>query len=137
METNKMIIQELTSVQKRMIRKLTEWMENFSCNEDNRTDSLWFALDNGFDVHAIELMSGTGATDKYFDRIHATLVKSVGLEVWRDLEKQDIKSLCNWANIAVCDGCNSHHFYDPNDDIDDGCNDCLQGTVTVQEKRKA
>ena len=118
---------ELTASQQRMLAELENWMENFWCNEtDGRGDSLVFALDNGWTLHAVDCMAGTGATDKRFDRIYSRLVNSVGSKAWDKLSRAQAKELCNWARIQICADCNSHAFSDPHDDPYSHCYSCLK-----------
>jgi rubrerythrin len=123
-------IRDLTPTQQRAIRKLERIMEEFFCNDDSRTDSMVYALDNGFTLHAIECFSGTGATDKRFDRIHSYLHRSVGSETLRTIELGEIKQLLAYATISVCPKCNNHAF---SDDEVKACPNCLS-QMTVMDK---
>lgn len=116
---------ELSASQARMLRALEKWMEDFLCNDSERTDGMIYALDNGWTIHAVDYMAGTGATDKRFDRIYSALVRSVGSNKWFELNRAEAKSLCDFATITVCSNCNAHHFTDPHEDAPETCSSCL------------
>ena len=124
--------QSLTPGRLRMLSALIENMEGFFCNDnDNRDDSMVFALDNGFDIHAVNCFVGTGATDRRFDRIYNRLVLSVGTIKWNELNRSEAKELCDFARIQICTACNHHAFTDPSDEGLSNCSSCLKPLPVV------
>jgi hypothetical protein len=118
--------QDFTSAQLRMLAALEENMGSFFYNDsNNRDDSMIYALDNGFTVHAIDCFSGTGATDGRFDRIFSRLVTSVGPENWNTVNRSEAKEMCSYARIQICEKCNHHAFTEPSDSACYECSGCL------------
>lgn len=123
----------LTASQSRLLGSLSDWMENFFCNETDRTDGMVFALDNGWKLHAADCMAGTGATDKRFDRVYSALVRSIGQSRFFELSRKEAREICAFARIQICTNCNSHAFTDPSDNAENRCGSCLKPFETEEE----
>ena len=106
---------------KALYEELSEWM---SGNDYN--GSLEFAFRNGFDLHAVSLWEGSGASQ---------LNKSAGIS--RKAELKEIEKLCALADVFICSHCSHHSFFWPGEIESDetSCESCGK-TMKVDSRGK-
>lgn len=92
--------------------ELSQWIEG-----SDQNGSLEFAFRNGFDLHAVSLWQGSGAS-----------ALNVDPGINRKAELREINRLCKYADIFVCKHCNHHSFFLPGEIEDDQtqCESCLK-----------
>ena len=99
---------------------LKAWLDN---GGDQSDDSLVYAYNNGYELHAANLWLGSGACSE------EVLAKVKSLKISNKAEMKEIKQLCKQAHIYVCPDCNHHAFLDSNDGPTIRCSSCLKTAV--------
>ncbi|MGL4335367.1 MAG: hypothetical protein ACRCST_00630 [Turicibacter sp.] len=114
---------KLTNKQKfnLLYRELANWIDGSDHN-----GSLEFAFRNGFDLHAVSIWYGSGASQYDF-----------GLRINRTKEIKEIHALCDSADIFICPSCNHHSFFDAGEVSSDTtkCESCLK-TMKIESRAK-
>jgi hypothetical protein len=89
--------------------ELKEWAGNSDCD-----DSLFYALNNGYKLHAVSLWLSTGASNL-----------KIPVKINRAKEMKEIKQLLESCDVFICQDCNHHGFYDKTERYDLGvCGAC-------------
>ena len=98
-----------------ILADLDAWLVN---GGDQSDDSLVYARQNGFDLHAASLWLGTGAmSDDVAEKVR-------GVHISRAAEMREIKQLCAQAYIYICPNCNHHGFLDSDEGSEIQCFSC-------------
>lgn len=108
-----------------IIKDLEKWV-----GDADRTDSMTYALDNGYLLHAANLWLGTGATSETDEMNRAINV----LKIDDKKEMAEINALCESADIYICQGCNHHHFIVKDDEPIRECVSCLEQNIKKEQK---
>lgn len=99
--------------------ELSDWMENNDYN-----GNIEFAFNNGFDVHAVQLWIGSGASSL-----------DLPCPRYSREERAEIRALLKYADIFRCNHCNHHSYFCPGEiDSDEiTCESC--GKIMQIESR--
>jgi len=85
--------------------------------------SLNYALNNGFDLHAANLWTSTGAMSEHLEE----LFNETGWPaIDREKELKEINQMCDDAFIYECPDCNAVGFYDYSEGDSVVCESCLK-----------
>ena len=116
------------------MKKLTEakkqkllWEELSNLMQGNDYNGgLEFAFNNGFKLHALSCWQNSGASQYNFS-----------VRINRKKEMKEIKALCNYADIFICEHCNHHSFFSPGEIEEDEteCESCYK-TMKIHSRGK-
>lgn len=100
-----------------VLSDLEGWLQ---CGGNESDDSMVYAFENGYPLHAADLWMGTGAMSENVDR------QVQGIKINRRAETREIRQLLKEAFIYICPDCNHHgfHAHDEGDSI--SCFSCLK-----------
>lgn len=124
---------KLTNEQK--INLILKDLQRWAYGAETRTDSIYYALDHGYRLHAASLWMSTGAMSEEIE------AQVQGVKINRKKELQEIHDLCASAGIFICRDCNAHHFVEKDSDdselmIDKPfCSCCHSSNVSREVKR--
>lgn len=114
-------MKQYTELEKKEL--LWEELSNWMCVNDYN-GALGFAFNNNFQLHALSIWQNSGASQYPFY-----------ISIDRDEELEEIKSMCSYADIFVCEHCNHESFFSPDEIKEDTtlCESCHK-TMKVQSR---
>lgn len=108
---------KLTNEQKidLILNDLENWIQAGGGESD---DSMVYAFNNNYLLHAASLWLGTGAMSSDVER------KVQGVKINRRAEMREINLICKHAFIYICPSCNHHGFHDDDQGSEITCFSC-------------
>jgi hypothetical protein len=98
-----------------ILNDLKQYVDGNSSN-----DSLIYAYNNGYRLHAASLWLGTGAMSENIES------KIQGVKICYKKEMKEIRELCKNAFIYICKHCNAHAFLEESVGDTIQCQSCLK-----------
>lgn len=87
-----------------ILEDLAQWVSG-----NDSDDSIIYAFNNGYHIHAANLWLSSGACNE------EVLEKTEGVRISKRKELVEIKKLCGEAYIYECQSCHHHGFHDMNE----------------------
>ena len=109
-----------------IIEDLEQWADAGGNESD---DSMLYALNQGYTLHAASLWLSTGATSEN------VLEQVKGVKINSKKEYAEVKQLCESADIFICPDCNHHGFYEAGElDVPPQCFSCGGDKMKLETK---